>query len=76
MQSDKKLHSYRRTRIYRTNFTCCLCGWETWSLTLREERGLRVVEYRVLRRIFRLKRDEVTGYWRRLRNEELSDLYS
>jgi hypothetical protein len=36
-------------------------GCETWSLTLREEHGLRVFENRVLRRIFGLKRDEVTG---------------
>jgi hypothetical protein len=43
---------------------------------LREERGLRVFENRVLRRIFRPIRDEVTGEWRRLHNEELYDLYS
>jgi hypothetical protein len=43
---------------------------------LREERRLRVFENRVLRRIFGLKRDEVTGEWRRLRNEELYALYS
>jgi hypothetical protein len=49
---------------------------ETWSLTLREERGLRVFENRVLKRIFGPKRDEVTGEWRRLHNEELNDLYS
>jgi len=49
---------------------------ETWSLTLREERRLRVFENRVLRRIFRHKRDEVTGEWRKLHNEELNDLYS
>ena len=76
LKSDKKLHAFRRTWIYRTNFTCCLCGWEIWSLTMRKERGLRVFDYRVLRKIFRRKRDEVTGYWRRLRNEELRDLYS
>jgi len=52
-----------------------LCGCETWSLTLREERRLRVFENRVLRRIFGPKRDEVTGEWRKLHNEELSDLY-
>ena len=46
------------------------------SLTLREERSLRVFENRVLRRVFGLKRDEVTGEWRQLHNEELSDLYS
>ena len=47
----------------------------TWSLTLREERRLRVFENRVLRRVFGPKRDEVTGEWRKLHNE-LSDLYS
>jgi len=52
-----------------------LYGCETWSLTLREERRLRVYENRVLRRIFGPKRDEVTGEWRRLHNEELNDLY-
>ena len=46
-----------------------------WSLTLREERRLRVFENTVLRRIFGSKRDEVTGEWRKLHNEELSDLY-
>ena len=53
-----------------------LCGCETWSLTLREERRLRVFENRVLRRIFGPKRDEVTREWRKLHNEELNDLYS
>ena len=50
------------------------CG--TWSLTLREERKLRVFENMVLRRMFGPRSDEVTGEWRRLHNEELSDLYS
>ena len=53
-----------------------LCGCETWSLTLREERKLRVFENKVLRRIFGPRRDEVTEEWRRLHNEELNDLYS
>jgi len=43
---------------------------------LREERKLRVFENTVLRRIFGPRRDEVTGEWRRLHNEELNDLYS
>jgi hypothetical protein len=43
---------------------------------LREERKLRVFENMVLRRIFGPRRDEVTGEWRRLHNEELNDLYS
>ena len=53
-----------------------LYGCETWSLTLRDERRLRVFENRVLREVFGPKRDEVTGEWRKLHNEELSDLYS
>jgi hypothetical protein len=53
-----------------------LYGCETWSLTLREERRLRVFENRVLRTIFGPKRDEVTGEWRKLHNKELHDLYS
>jgi hypothetical protein len=53
-----------------------LHGCETWFLTLREEHRLRVFENRVLRRIFGPKRDEVTGEWRKLHNEELHDLYS
>jgi hypothetical protein len=52
-----------------------LSGCETWSLTLREEHRKRVFENRVLRGIFGPKRDEVTGKWRRLHNEELNDLY-
>jgi len=53
-----------------------LYGCETWSLTLREERKLRVFENMVLRRIFGPRRDEVTREWRRLHNDELNDLYS
>ena len=53
-----------------------LYGCETWLLTLREERKLRVFENMVLRRIFGPRRDEITGEWRRLHNEELNDLYS
>jgi hypothetical protein len=53
-----------------------LYGCETWSLTLKEEHRLRVFENRVLRRILFPKRDEVTGEWRKLHNEELRDLYS
>ena len=64
-------------KIYKTIILpVVLYGCETWSLTLREERGLRVSENRVLRRVFGPKRDEVTGEWRKLHNEELNDLYS
>ena len=63
--------------IYRTKILLVvLYGCEAWSLTLREERKLRVFENMVLRRIFGLRRNEVTGEWRRLHNEELNDLYS
>ena len=53
-----------------------MCGCEPWSLTWREERRLRVFENRVLRTIFVPERDEVTGEWRKLHNEELDDMYS
>ena len=50
-----------------------LYGCETWSLTLREERRLRVFENRVLRRVFGPKRDEARGEWRKLHKEEFRD---
>jgi hypothetical protein len=53
-----------------------LYGCETWSLTPREERRLRVFENRVLRRVFGPKRVEVKGEWRKRHNEDLNDLYS
>jgi len=66
-----------KIKIYRTIILpVVLYGCETWSLKLREERKLRVFENMVLRRIFGPRRDEVTGEWRRLHNEELNDLYS
>jgi hypothetical protein len=64
-----------KMRIYKTIILpVVLYGCETWSLTLREEHRLRVFENKVLRRIFGLKRDEVTEGWRKLHNEELRDL--
>ena len=51
-----------------TIFSVVLYGCETWSLTMREERRLRVLENRMLRRIFGPKRDAVTGEWRKLHN--------
>ena len=53
-----------------------LYGFETWSLTLREESKLRVFESMVLRRIFGPMRDEVTGGMEEIANEDLNDLYS
>ena len=52
-----------------------LYGSKTWSLVLREKRRLRVFENKVLRRNFGLKKDEITGEWLKLHNEELYDLY-
>jgi hypothetical protein len=49
---------------------------ETWSLTVSEEHRLRAFENRVLKKIFGLKKEEVTGRWRKLHNEEFHDLYS
>ena len=66
-----------KIKLYRNIIlSVVLYGCETWSLTLREERRLRVFENRVMRRIFGPTRDEVTGEWRKLQNEELNDLYS
>jgi hypothetical protein len=49
---------------------------ETWSLTLKKEQRLRDFENRVLRKMFGLRRDEVTGEWRKVHNEEFRDLNS
>jgi len=65
-----------KIKIHRTIIlSVVFYGCETWSLILREERRLRVFENRVLRKIFGPKRDEMTGEWRKLHNEELNDLY-
>jgi len=73
--SSSLLSKNIKIKVYRTIIlTVVFYGCETWSLTLREERRLRVFENRVLRGIFGPKRDEVTGEWRKLRNEELNDL--
>jgi hypothetical protein len=74
--SSRLLSKNLKIGIYKTIIlTVVLYGCETWSLTLREEHRLRVLENRVLR-IFGPKRDEVTGEWRKLHKEELRDLYS
>ena len=69
--SSRLLSKNLKIKIYRTIILpVVLYGCETWSLTLR------LFEIRVLRRVFGPKRDEVTGEWRKLHNEELNDLYS
>jgi PAS domain-containing protein len=75
--SSSLLSKNLKSKIYRIIILpVVLYGCETWSLTLREERRLRVFENRVLRRIFGAKRDEVTGEWRKPHIEELNDMYS
>jgi hypothetical protein len=65
-----------KVKIYKTIILpAALYGCETWFITLREEHRPRVFENRVLRRIFGPKRDEVTGEWRKLHNEELIPRY-
>ena len=61
--------------IKEYNFASCFNGSEIWSLILRKKRRLRVFENRVLRRMFGPNKDEVTGEWRKLHNEELNNLY-
>ena len=73
--SSSLLSKNLKIKIYRTIILAVvLYGCETWSLILREERRLRVLENRVLR-IFGPERDEVAGDWRKLHNGELNDLY-
>jgi hypothetical protein len=75
--SSRLLPGNVKIKIYKTIILpVVLYGCETWSLTLRAEHGLRVFESRVLRRIFGPNRDEVTGGWRKLHNEELHGMYS
>jgi len=59
------IQKFKDQDIYRNIILpVVLYGYETWSLTLRKERKLRVFENKVLRRIFGPRRDEVTGDWR------------
>jgi hypothetical protein len=65
-----------KIKIYKTLILLVvLCGYETWSFTLREEHRLRVFENRVLRKISGPKREE-DGSWRKFHNDELHSLYS
>jgi hypothetical protein len=75
--SSRLLSRNFKVKIYKTTILpVILYGCETWSLTLREEHGLRVLEDRVLRRIFGPKGDEVTGECRKMHNVEFHNLYS
>jgi len=75
--SSRLLSKNLKIEVYRTIILpVVLYGCEAWSPTLREERKLRLFEIMVLMRIFGPRRDEVTGEWRRLHNEELNDVYS
>jgi hypothetical protein len=75
--SSRLLSKNTKIRAYRTIILpVVLYESETWPLALRKEQRLRVFENRLLRRISGPKRDEATGEWRRLHDEELNDLYS
>jgi len=77
LMSSSLLSKNIKIRIYRTKIlSVVLYRCETWSFTLKEERRLRVFENRVLRRMFRLCRDKVTGDWLTLHSEELYGFYS
>ena len=74
--SSRLLSKNLKIKIYRIIILpVVLYGCETWSLTLREERKLRVFENMVLRRIFGPRKEKVMGKWRRLHSEKLNDLY-
>jgi hypothetical protein len=74
--SSRLISKDLKIKIYRTVILpVVLFGYETWSLTLREEHRLRVFENSVLRRIYGPKREE-DGSWRKLHNDELHNLYS
>ena len=69
-ECEKFLSKNIQLKMYRTTLLpVVLYGCETQSLILREERGLRMFENRVLRRIFGPKTDEITGEWRKLRKQ-------
>jgi hypothetical protein len=75
--SNSLLAKNINSKTYRSIiFLVVLCGCETWSLTQREERRLRMFENRVLRRICGFDWDGVKEEWRRLHKEEVYDLYS
>jgi hypothetical protein len=71
LSKNVKIKRHKNTALPVVLYEC-----ETWPVTLRDEHRLRVFENRVLRRVFESRRDEVTGGWRKLHNEELHILYS
>ena len=79
---EKMLSSHLLSKKYKVNtyktiiLPVALYGYETWSLTLREEHRLRLFENKVLRKIFGAKKNKITGEWRKLHNTELHALYS
>jgi hypothetical protein len=76
LSSSRLISKNLKIKIYKTVISpVVLYGYETWSLTLREEHRLRIFENRVLRKIFGPKREE-DGSWRKLHNDELHSLYS
>ena len=77
LKPHRLLSKNLKMKIYCTTILpLVLFGGQTCSMKLREERKLRMFENMVLRRILEPRRDEVTGEWRRLHNEELNDLYT
>jgi len=64
-----------KIKFYRKIILLVLYGCGTWSLTLREKRRLRMFENRILGKVFGPRRDEVTGEWRKLYNEEINNVF-
>ena len=75
--SSRLLSRKLKDNTYKTiTLPVVLCGYKTWSLTLREEHRLRVFKNKVLRKIVWAKRDEIIREWRKLHSAELHALYS
>jgi len=77
LSSSLPIKNLNNNKTYRTIILpVVVYGCEPWSLTMRDERRLRVLENTVFRRIFGPKRDEVTREWGKRRNKERNDLHS
>ena len=77
ISSSRLLFKKLKINTYKTIILpVVLHGCDTWPLALREEHRLRVFENKVLRKLFGVKRDEITGEWRKFHNAELNALYS